>query len=446
MMSSDQLRQLYADAVSHHRAERLGEAESLFRRVAEADPDHAEALHRLGIIAQQTGRWAEAAERIQQAIRIGPPSAGHHYNLALALHELDRYEEAAEACRAALRLKPDFIPALYTLGLALKDLGRLDEAVAAYQAVTARAPDFAEAHYGEGFARLLKGDFAAGWPKYAWRRRVFPQRKTYPQPQWSGEDLRGRTLLIHAEQGLGDTIQFARYAPLLAGKGSDIILEVQPSLVPLLSQLPGVSRVIGFGDPLPPFDLHCPTLGLPGACGTTLDTIPARLPYLSADPAYWRDRLPGRRIGIVWRGNPEHSEDKRRSLTAAQMASCFDGADVTLVSLQKDGSAEELAAFGPDVTDAAPELGDFADTAALVAALDLVVSVDTAVAHLAGALGVACWTMLSFAPDWRWLQQREDSPWYPTMRLFRQQEPGDWQPVFEKMRASIGSLTKGERP
>src|SRR5579859_1174254 len=328
IMRPDQLRQLYADAVSHHRAERLDQAESLFRQVAEADPRHAEALHRLGVIAHQSGRWAEAAERIQQAIRIGTPSAGYYFNLALALHELDRYQEAAEACRAALRLKPDFTPALYTLGLALKDLGRLDEAIAAYQAVAARDPDFAEARYGEGYDRLLAGDFAGGWPLYEWRRRLFPQRVAYSQPQWTGQDIAGKTLLIHAEQGIGDTIQFLRYVPLPAAHGARVILEVQPSLVRLLSGL--ADQVIGFGDPVPAADFQCPMMSLPLALG---GGNPADGPYLSADR---REGPGGTRIGIVWRGNPEHIDDRRRSITAEAMARCFAGFDVTLVCLQKD--------------------------------------------------------------------------------------------------------------
>jgi len=430
-MRPDQLRQLYADAVSHHRAERLDQAESLFRQVAEADPRHAEALHRLGVIAHQSGRWAEAAERIQQAIRIGTPSAGYYFNLALALHELDRYQEAAEACRAALRLKPDFTPALYTLGLALKDLGRLDEAIAAYQAVAARDPDFAEARYGEGYARLLAGDFAGGWPLYEWRRRLFPQRVAYSQPQWTGQDIAGKTLLIHAEQGIGDTIQFLRYIPLAIARGARVILEVQPSLVRLLSGF----DAIGFGDPRPPVDFHCPMMSLPLALGGVL---PAKTPYLAVEAA----DLPGRTIGIAWRGNPEHGDDRRRSMTAETMACCFQGRDVTLVCLQKDRTEAELAAFaGCRLIDAAPDLGDFADTAAIVAGLDEVIAVDTAVIHLAGALDVPARVLLSYAPDWRWRLGREESEWYPSLRLVRQRRPGDWDDVITEIRRE-GDLSR----
>ena len=422
-MRPDQLRQLYADAVSHHRAERLDQAESLFRQVAEADPRHAEALHRLGVIAHQRERWAEAVAKIQAAIRIGAPSAGHHYNLALALHELDRYEEAVEACRAALRLKPDFLPALYTLGLALKDLGRLDEAIAAYRAVAQRDPDFAEARYGEGYARLLAGDFAGGWPLYEWRRRLFPQRVVHREPQWTGQDIAGKTLLIHAEQGIGDTIQFLRYVPLALARGAKVILEVQPSLVRLLSDF----GAIGFGDPRPPVDLHCPMMSLPLALG---GDIPPPPPYLTAEPV----DLPGRTIGIAWRGNPEHSDDRRRSMTAETMARCFRGRDVTLVCLQKDRTEAELAAFaGYRLVDAASGLSDFADTAAVIAGLDEVIAVDTAVIHLAGALNVPAKVLLSSAPDWRWRLGRQDSDWYPSLRLIRQETPGNWGSVIEKM-------------
>ena len=419
--------QLYADAVSHFRAERLDEAERLFRQVVETDPRHVEAQHRLGVIAHLRGRWTEAAERIQTAIGIGGGSAGHHFNLALALHELDRYEEAAEACRAALRLKPGFVPALYMLGLALKDMGRLDEAITAYHAAGTRDPDFAEAHYGEAYARLLAGDFDAGWRKFEWRRRLTPQRVTYPQPQWTGQDIAGRTLLIHAEQGIGDTIQFARYVPVAGARGAKVILEVQPSLVRLLSGL--ADQVIGFGDPVPAADFQCPMMSLPLALG---GGNPADGPYLSAEP---RPVQGGTRISIVWRGNPEHIDDRRRSMSAQAMARCFAGFDVTLVCLQKDRTDAELAAFvGQRLIDAAPDLTDFADTAAWVAGLDLVVSVDTAVVHLAGALGVPARVLLAYAPDWRWRLGREESDWYPSLRLVRQSAPGDWESVIKIIR------------
>lgn len=424
IMTPDTIPLLYADAVALHRAGRLDQAEALFRRVAEADPGHPEAQHRLGVIAHVKGRWSEAVDRIGAAIGLSGGSAGLHYNLALALHELDRYDEAAEACRAALRLKPDFLPALYTLGLALKDLGRLDEAIGAYQAIAARDPDFAEARYGEGYARLLAGDFAGGWPLYEWRRGLFPQRVAYREPQWTGQDIAGKTLLIHAEQGIGDTIQFVRYVPLAVARGAKVILEVQPSLVRLLSGF----GAIGFDEPRPPADFHCPMMSLPLALG---GAIPARTPYLSAEPA----ELPGRAIGIAWRGNPEHSDDRRRSMTAETMARCFHGLDVTLVCLQKDRTEAELAAFaGCRLIDAAPDLGDFADTAAIISGLDEVIAVDTAIVHLAGALTVPAKVLLSYAPDWRWRLGRGDSDWYPSLRLIRQKTPGNWGSVIEKIK------------
>ena len=381
----------------------------------------ASSLHCQGVLAHQAGRWTEAVESIRKAIALRADAPAYHFNLALALHELDRYEETAEAARASLRLSPNFAPAHYMLGLALKDLGRLDEAIAAYQAASAREPDFAEAHYGEAHARLLAGDFTAGWEKFEWRRKLVPQRVSYPQPQWRGEDIAGRTLLIHAEQGLGDTLQFVRYAPLIAG---EVILEVQPSLVRFLSGLPGIEQVIGFGEKLPPFDLQCPMMSLPLAIGPA---IPPQLPYPKAD------RSP--KIGIAWRGNPQHIDDRRRSVTAEMMARCFDGTGVSLVCLQKDRTVEELAAFpGIEV----PAFGDFSDTAALVSTLDLVVSVDTAILHLAGTLNVPALAMLSFAPDWRWRLGREDSDWYPSLRLIRQETPGDWETVIGKVKKEIG--------
>lgn len=421
-MTPDVIRQLFADAVAHHRAERLDEAGDLFRRIAAADPGHAEARHRLGVIAHLQGRWAEAVEWISSAIALGGEAAGHHFNLALALHELDRYEEAAEACRAALRLKPDFLPALYTLGLALKDLGRLDEAIAIYQEVATRDADFAEARYGEAHARLLAGDFSGGWPLYEWRRRLVPQRVSYPQPQWTGQDIAGKTLLIHAEQGLGDTIQFVRYVPLAIARGAKVILEVQSELVRLLAGF----GAIAFGDPRPSVDFHCPLMSLPLALG---GQIPA--PYFPAIPS----GAPSGGIGIAWRGNPRHVDDRRRSMSAETMASAFRGRDVTLVCLQKERTEAELAAFaGCRLIDATPDLGDFADTAALIARLDEVVAVDTAIVHLAGTLGVPVRLLLAYAPDWRWRLGREESEWYPSLRLVRQEAPGDWGSVIDKIK------------
>jgi hypothetical protein len=446
-MTSSDPREIYRQAAAYHRADRLAEAERLYRHLLEQDPHHVGALNMLGALDHQRGRPEAAVALIRRAIAIEGRSVSAHFNLALALYDLDRFDEAIAACRAALRLKADFAPALYTQALALKDLGRLDEAIAGFEAASAQSPDFAEAHYGEAFARLMRGDFAAGWRKYEWRRRVLAQRIFYPQPQWMGQDLAGRTLLIHAEQGQGDTIQFARYAPLAARRGARVILEVHASLVALLTGVPGVDRVSAFGERLPAFDVQCPAMSLPMAFETTLETIPKAVPYLSADPgriAHWQGRLadrPGPRIGVAWRGNPQQSENKRRSVTAEQMAACFEGTGATLVCLQKDRTAQELAAFGPRTIDAAPGLGDFAETAALIASLDLVISVDTAVCHLAGALGAPVWTLLSFAPCWRWLQGREDSPWYPTMRLFRQSAPGDWTPVIDRVRSALGCVT-----
>lgn len=416
--------ELYAQAGALHRADRLDEAERLYRRVLELDPRHAEAISRLGVLEQQRGRPLQAVELMRSAIALKGGSAPAFYNLALALYDLDRLEEAAGACREALRLRPGFEPALYTLALSLKDLGRIDEALAAYRPVQS-----AEARYGEAFARLLSGDLAGGWPAYEWRRRVFPQRVHYPGPQWSGEEIAGRTLLIHAEQGLGDTIQFARYVELAAAKGAKVILEVQPALLPLFSRLPGVEKLIGFGEPVPPYDFHCPMLSLPKAFGTTLETIPPPL-ELSVEPA-----VSSAKIGVAWRGNPTHSEDRRRSLSAEQMARCFPG--LSPLCLQKDATAAELAAF--ERIDASPRLADFGETASLIAGLDLVVTVDTAVAHLAGSLGVPCWMLVGFAPDWRWMLGREDSPWYPSLRLFRQEKPGDWEAVLDRIRILLKS-------
>ncbi len=316
-------------------------------------------------------------------------------------------------------------------GLLAQRLGRLDEALARYARAQALKPDYADAHWNEALARLLLGDFETGWNKYEWRwRRKETPPRALAAPLWDGGDLAGRTILLHAEQGQGDAIQFIRFAPLVKARGGTVVFECPKGFLRLFDGVAGVDRLVLAGAPLPPFDCHAPLLSLPGLLDTTLETIPADVPYLKADPgrvAAWRARFAGiskPKVGLVWRGNPAHANDANRSIPAQTMAALARAADVHWVGLQLDPRPEELAAFSPAVIDnLGPELGDWAETAALVEALDLVVTVDTAAAHLAGALGRLVWLLLPFAPDWRWLRHRADSPWYPTMRLLRQPAP-----------------------
>jgi hypothetical protein len=297
------------------------------------------------------------------------------------------------------------------------------------------------------FPFLLRGDFKEGLEKYEWRWRGEDlERRDFAQPQWRGEDIAGRTILLHADRGLGDTIQFCRYASLVAARGGDVVLEVPHALRRLLSSLQGLHRLVTSGDPVPVFDLHCPLMSLPLAFGTTIDTIPGQAPYLAAEAdlcAFWRDRLPPAdfRVGITWQGNPVHKNDQNRSLPLKQFAPLAAIPGVSLISLQKDHGLDQLN----DLPDGmcvhrlgvGYDEGGFQDTAALIMALDLIVTVDSSVAHLAGALGRPAWIALPFIPDWRWMLDRADSPWYPTVRLFRQRKRGDWNDVFAGMAAEL---------
>jgi hypothetical protein len=332
----------------------------------------------------------------------------------------------------------------------LRELGRPAEAIAAYDLALAADTSNAEAHFNQSICRLLTGDFTRGWRQYEWRAKAkgTDGPRSYPQPLWLGESpLAGRRILLHSEQGLGDALQFCRYAPLAAARGADVYLQVRDPLFPLLQRLRGVRKLIREGDPLPEFDVHCPLLSLPLAFGTTVDTVPANVPYIEADPSrveQWRERLGtsrGPRVGLVWSGNPGHRNDRNRSIPLGEWRELL-AVPVEFVSLQKDLLPADLNVLAevPALRHFGDNLADFADTAALISLLDLVVSVDTSVAHLAGAMGKATWVLLPFAPDFRWMVGRDDSPWYPTVRLFRQPTIGDWQSVTERVAASLAAL------
>jgi len=336
----------------------------------------------------------------------------------------------------------------------LKDKGLLDEAIAADRQAIAINPNFAEGHFNLGIALLECGDFEQGWPEYEWRQKCSEFNasfRRFSQPLWSGEEFRGRTILLHAEQGLGDTIQFIRYLPMLVRRGGRVLVEVQPALMGLLRQMRGVHQWIPRGEPLPGFDVQCPLLSLPRLFATTVRTIPADVPYLLADPALvesWRQNLstnvPGIKVGLAWAGNPEHKRDAMRSISLDRLAPLASVRGATFISLQKGGSAlqSDQPPEGLRLVNFSAELHDFADTAALMANLDVVIAVDTAIAHLAGAMGKPVWTLLPFAPDWRWLVDRKDSPWYPSMRLFRQPRIGDWGTVIGSVAGRLESLAR----
>lgn len=440
--------QALAAALELHRAGRLAEAETSYRQILAIDPNHLNSLHLLGLLCTSTARPAEAIELISRAAALAPAFPELQMSLGNALCQVDRFEEAIDRFRQAVTLRPDFADAWVNLGNTLADVARFDNALAAYDRAIAIRPDYPEAHRNRGFVLLQLGDFSRGWAEHEWRwrctDRVSPLRD-FQRPRWNGEPLAGKTVLMDAEQGSGDTIQFVRYASFIRERGGRAVVGCPPELLRLVKSHPDV-QAAGSAAPLPPFDLHLPMMSFPLVAQTRLETIPRRVPYLFAEPAdvaAWQSRLagsPGLKVGLVWAGSPGHRDDRRRSMALASLAPLWRAPGVTFFSLQKGPAAAEIAAHPSlPMIDFTADLRDFADTAALVTNLDLVISVDTAVAHLAGALAKPIWMLLPFKLDWRWLTVRHDSPWYPTARLFRQPGIGQWEPV---VRAALEALAK----
>lgn len=414
-----------------------------------AQPDYPSARLNLGAALQRLGRLEQAEAAYRAVLASDPDHAAAHANLGLVLRARDRPEAALAHLDRALAAQPRSAAFHHNRGLVLRDLGEFDAATAAFARAVALAPDFAEARMSLGAARLLSGDFAGGWPDYEGRLALpgvaGPHREG---PRWRGEPLDGRTVLLQGEQGLGDAIQFCRYAALVAERGARVVLSCRAPLRRLFASLAGPAAVIADTDPAPPFDAWAPLLSLPGLLGTTLQTIPSPGAYLSADPDLaerWRRRLhgvDGFRLGIVWRGSPEHGADRSRSIDPVRFSRLLKSPGARAVCLQTDARADELARLGAPVIEVGADLSDMAETAALIANLDLVVSVDTAVAHLAGALGAPVWSLIGFSPDWRWLTGRRDSPWYGSMRLFRQARRGDWATPLGEVEAALASLQR----
>jgi len=454
----------------------IAEAERHYRRIVEKQPKEWRALHQLSTIYLSRGDYAQALETMAAAMKANPGAPEAKSNYGFILQKLDRHRDALDYFDRALVLRPDYVSALINRGTSLRRLGRLtealanfdralvldaqnakahfnranvlhelcrfDEALASYAAATAKEPDYADAHWNEGMTRLLLGDFAGGWPKYERRLRSESQkqlRRDFAQPPWTGtEPIAGRTILVHAEQGFGDTLQFVRYVPRLAALGAKVILEVQPALHPLLSGIKGAAQVIARGERLPHFDVYCSVMSLPHAFETSLETIPTEVPYLEAPIdriQNWRERLPatsGLRVVLAWAGNARHEQDHLRSVPLAKLDRLLDvGASIEWISVQRDLREGDRAFLGQrHIRHVGDELADFVDTAAVLSLADLVITVDTAVAHLAGALRRPVWILLQHCPDFRWLLGRDDTPWYPSARLFRQRQFGEWDAVI----------------
>ncbi|SIO09632.1 tetratricopeptide repeat protein [Paraburkholderia phenazinium] len=418
---------------------RYPEAVEAYGNAVARDPSLTDAWRNHASALRMLGRYADALDDYDRALAKTGANAELLYNRAATLQQLGHYDEALTSYEAAALVPAETAQALYSQAMALQQLRRDSEALACYRQARETDPNHGIARRSEAFCRLLTGDFAQGWLQHESRwsagDTIFHRRYT-DRPMWLGaEPVTGKTVLLHAEQGFGDTLQFCRYAPLVAALGATVVLEVPLALKPLLGSLRGVDLLVAQGGVTPPFDLHCPLMSLPLAFATNLDTIPAEVPYLQADPGRrqaWRQRLdevsaPGRfRVGLAWSGNPRHNNDENRSILLEHFAPLY-GLDATFISLQPLVRERDKACLAQSgIVNLGAELSDFADTAALIDALDLVICVDTSVAHLAGALGRPLWVLLPRVPDWRWLLDRDDSPWYPTAHLFRQDKPGDW--------------------
>jgi tetratricopeptide (TPR) repeat protein len=466
------------DAVAHftlgragHLTGDLASAAASYRQAIQLSPSFGLAYANLAMVLVDGQAYDAAVIACRQAICCQPQLAGAHFTLGRALLKLGQAQAAEPALRQAIELDADQADAFNALGKTLSLLGRPEEAIAchrralvlepgesrgwagigrartlqgrlgdalaAYQTAALSAPEQAGGHFAVAVTRLALGEFEAGWAGYEWRRRLPVYNDTCPdpsKPEWQGEDLAGTTILLKAEQGFGDTLQFIRYVPLVAARGGRILLLVQPALTRLLARLPHVQQVLGYGDAVPEQDVHCPLMSLPHRFGTRLDTIPPMRPPLRPPPgeqAGMESRLGHSRrwrIGLVWAGNPEHLNDHDRSAPLAALAPLLALDGVQWISLQKDIPARDAATLAahPEIFQIGDVLTDFAATAGAITALDLVVSVDTAVAHLCGAMGKPVWILLPFSPEWRWCGSHRRSAWYPTARLFRQPRPGDW--------------------
>lgn len=433
-------------------------AEAAYRHYVALEPDRIEGNFNLGSALHDQGRFREAEHQYRYVLTLDSRQVEAHRGLATIALQERRYADAVRHFQSGLLLAPDDVELLSNLGVMLQKLQRMEEAEAAFRLAIANQPGHVNAHFNLALILLLRGEFREGWKEYEWRLRIKNRLPAvFEQPEWDGSQLNGKTILIRAEQGFGDTFQFVRYAPMIKALGGRVILECQAGLKRLLLRTPGIDMIVarpGDGRPLAAFDTHLPLLSLPRVFDTTLQTIPADFPYIHPEPGLvrrWAARLGGDRrlrVGIVWAGRPTHEDDKNRSCALGHFLGLLDGADVTLYSLQKGEAGRDLQspkAFGR-VVDLEPEIDDFADTAAAIANLDLVITVDTSVAHLAGAMNKPVWVVLPYAPDFRWLESGDESSWYPSMRLFRQQKNGDWDSVFDAIKPALAQRALTRAP
>jgi tetratricopeptide (TPR) repeat protein len=446
----DQIEVLRDSGICLSRLNRRDEAIAQFRKARQIKPDFVDAIHHLALTLHEMKRLEEALATFDRALSLSVDKVEFINNRGNVLMSLGRNEEALAHYERAIALKPDFAEAHANRGLVLDELFRMDEAAECYRKSIALKSDYPNAHWNLALNRLRVGDLKTGWAEAEWRWKTpkLPlNERNFECPLWLGaEPLRGKTILLHNDQGLGDALHFCRYVPMVAAMGANVILEVQKELCELLSGLAGVSKLVARGEALPDFDFHCPLCSLPLAFDTVLDTIPSATPYISVgnNADAWKNRLASvksPRIGLVWSGNPTQSADRTRSMTLEALLPILE-TKASFISLQKEvrPADREVLDQQKKILDLGPELKSFADTAAVVSQLDLVITVDTSVAHLVGALGRPVWIMLCYVPCWRYLLHRTDSPWYPTARLFRQTETRDWRTVVREVRTELDSL------
>ncbi len=434
------------------------EAIDAWQRFLRLNPRHVEAYHHLASDLHSIGQEPQAIACWQKLLSIDPTFYKAYNDMGVIIGGRYLFEEAEKLFFESIRLEPSYAIAYYNLGVIYERQARYQDAMDRYRQSLSYDPAAPDPNLNLALMLLVTGDLPGGFKQYEWRwklPRVIPLTKPFTQPEWRGQDVAGKTVLIHAEQGMGDTIQLARYCKMVKARGAYVKFMVQPPLIPLLQQVEGVDEIlVDEPNPVVAFDVHIPSLSLPGVLGSTVETIPADVPYLKADPAKsaeWQKRLADDknfRVGITWAGRPEHHNDHNRSTTLAMFAPLAKVPGVTFYSLQKGPAATQSLQppEGMHLVNCDPALTDFSDSAGLLANLDLVISVDTSIVHLAGAMAREVWTLVPFVPDWRWLTDRPDSPWYPTMRLFRQKKLKEWAPVFEAVADELTKKVAGHRP
>lgn len=442
--------QMMRHAAAAHRAGRLPEAIAVYNRLLQQFPFNAELHNNIGVALRSLGRFDAAIAHYRQSLALEPGNAAHHSNLGNALRSVNRCEEALQHHFRSVALSDSYVEGFFNLGLTLRDMGRLEEALGCFQRALQLAPDNVRSRVEIAVTRLMRGDLQAGFAEYEERRRLPDHlQPEFREPAWSGEDLTGKRLLIYPEQGLSDALQFVRYAPELRARGATVVTLVQPLLRDLLRDSGLVDVVVGEGEPLPGFDCHVSMLSLPALLGTNAANVPASIPYLRAPErsririgAHARTKL---KVGVFWAAMPGHPLDRQRSCPLSEFLTLADNPEVLLFSLQGGAAQKEIEQLGAAslVHDVGRGIFDFAEAASVLTQIDLLISIDAPIAHLAGGMGLPAWVLLPHNADWRWGVGRADTPWYPSLRLFRQHSPGDWNSVLTQVRTSLGALLSG---